>query len=168
MEGNSIRIIITGLLVTETLLWGFPDYIHGKAICVAAVYHFFHANIFHLAANLLSVWLIFLKGRRYPLSHFILAYIIATLSWYCSAVPVVGVSNFIFALLGLRTPSLKDRWWRQSSVVTFLAVTVGMAFVPNVSAVTHIVSFALGCICAGVGRIFKSIGSDYARASYHQ
>ena len=168
MEGNDIRIIITGLLLSETLLWGFPDFLAGKAICVAMLYHFFHANIFHLAANLLSVWLIFGKGRRYPLSHFILAYIIGTLAWYCSAVPVVGVSNFIFALLGLRTPSLKDAWWRQSSVRVFLVVTVGMAFVPNVSAVTHIVSFASGCVCAALGRIFKGIGSDYARATYNR
>ena len=166
-DGNDIRIIVTGLLVAEALLWGFPDHMTGSRLAVASLHHFFHANIFHLAANLLSVWVIFAKGTRYRLSSFVKAYVIATAAWFVSGVPSIGMSNMIFALIGLRTPPLDHQWWRQSSVKVFLAVTVVMAFVPNVSALTHVVSFVSGCIMAALSRTFNRISSDYSRASYH-
>lgn len=167
MEGNSIRIIVTGVLVCMMMVFGCPEYLHGSGLHVALTHHFFHVNIFHLAANALSIWLIFGKGRRYGWKILAAAYLCATLSWYSSSGSVAGMSNMIFALLGLRTPSLRDRWWRQSSVLTFLIVTVSMALIPNISTVTHLTSFILGGICAAMNRFVKRIKSDYARASYN-
>ena len=167
MEGNNIRIVLTGILVTSMLLWGCPDYLQTSGIHVALTYHIFHVNVFHLAANLLSIWLIFAKGRQYGWSNILIAYVIATTSWYCSSIPIAGISNMIFAMLGLRTPSLRDRWWRTSAVLTFLAVTAGLAFVPKISTGTHLMSFALGTIWASVQRFIKHIGSDYSRASHN-
>lgn len=168
MQGNDIRIILSGILVSVMLLFGCPDFLHQKGMHVALTYHLFHANIFHLAANLLSVWLIFRRGVRYGWQPIVLAYVIAVVSWFFSAGSVAGVSNMVFAYLGLRTPSLRDGWWRQSAVITFLVVTLAMAFLPNVSGITHIVSFVLGCACAAFRRILNGIASDYRRASYHQ
>ena len=167
MEGNSIRIITTGVLVCIMMVFGCPEYLHSHGIHVALTHHFFHVNIFHLAANMLSVWLIFAKGRQYSWKVLLIAYICATLSWYSASGSVAGMSNMIFALLGLRTPSLKNRWWRQTSVLTFLIITVSMAFIPNISTVTHITSFILGVVCAALNRFVKRIKSDYARASYN-
>lgn len=167
MEGNDIRIIITGILVTSMLLFGCPDYLHGDGILVAMTHHFFHVNLFHLAANLLSVWLIFRKGRRYGVAPFIAAYICATAAWYATDMPVAGVSNMIFALFGLRTPSLRDSWWRQRNVIVFICVTAGMALVPNISGFTHLASFILGSLCAVVCRSVKVIRSDYSRAAHN-
>lgn len=168
MEGNNIRIVLTGILVTSMLLWGCPDYLQTSGIRVALTYHIFHVNVFHLAANLLSIWLIFAKGRQYGWSNILIAYVIATTSWYCSSIPIAGISNMIFAMLGLRTPSLKDKWWRTTAVLTFLLVTAGMAFVPKISTGTHLMSFALGVVWASIQRFIKHIGSDYSRASYNQ
>lgn len=168
MEGNNIRIVLTGILVTSMLLWGCPDYLQTSGIRVALTYHIFHVNVFHLAANLLSIWLIFAKERQYGWSNILIAYVIATTSWYCSSIPIAGISNMIFAMLGLRTPSLKDKWWRTTSVLTFLLVTAGMAFVPKISTGTHLMSFALGVVWASIQRFIKHIGSDYSRASYNQ
>lgn len=168
MRGNDIRIILSGILVFMMLVFGCPDFLHQKGMHVALTYHLFHANIFHLAANLLSVWLIFRRDVTYRWQPLLLAFILAAASWYFTSDSVAGISNMVFAYLGLRTPSFRDCWWRQSAVLTFLVVTVVMAFLPNVSGITHIVSFVLGCACAALKRILKSIASDYRRASYHQ
>lgn len=168
MEGNSIRIVFAGLLVTFSMLFGCPVYLHGNGLHVALTYHFFHANIFHLAANVLSIWAIFAKDRRYAWCSLIVAYVCATISWYCTSSDVVGISNMIFALLGLRTPSLKDGWWRRRTVIVFLLVTAGMALVPGISAGTHLVSFFLGVLFASFQRILMMIRSDYYRASYNR
>lgn len=168
MEGNSIRIVLTGVLTCLMMLAGCPAYLHGDGFHVALTYHFFHVNIFHLAGNLLSVWLIFSRGRRFGWRSFALAYICATLAWYCTSDSVAGMSNVIFAFLGLHTPSLKDAWWRQSSILVFLAVTVGMVFIPGISAETHIASFVMGCTCACIRRFISSVSRDYRRASYNQ
>lgn len=167
MAGNNIRIVTAGILVCMMMLFGCPDYLHGSGLHVALTHHFFHVNVFHIAVNLFSIWTLFAKGRYYNLKQLLAAYVIATISWYFSTGSTVGISNMIFALIGLRTPSLKDRWWRQSSVLTFFIVTVGMAFLPNVSAVTHIVSFVLGCVCAAVQRFVNRLGRDFSRAAYH-
>lgn len=168
MEGNNIRIVTTGVLVTAMLLWGCPDYLQTSGLPVALSYHLFHVNVFHLAANLLSVWIIFAKGRQYSWRSLLTAYVIATFSWYCTTTPVAGISNMIFALLGLRTPSLSDKWWRTSSVLTFLAVTAGMAFVPKISTGTHLMSFVMGVVWAIIQRFINKTSRDYSRASYNQ
>lgn len=168
MEGNSLRIIIIGILATGMLMWGCPLFLHEDGIHVALSHHFFHANIFHLAVNSMSVWLLFRKGYRYEITPLIVAFICATISWYCSTADVIGFSNIIFATVGLRTPSLTHSWWRQPATIMFFAITLLMAFLPNVSAVTHLVSFALGCLYAAAHRFIISISRDYSRISYHQ
>lgn len=166
MEGNNIKIVIIGVLVTVQLLFGSPVFLHYDHTCISLVHHFFHANIFHLAVNSLSLWTLFRKGVTYAIWPLVCAYIIGTISWFCTPADVVGFSNIIFALIGLRTPSLSSTWWKQSSVIVFLAITALMAFLPQVSAITHIVSFALGCIVAGAYRIISSLSRDYSRATY--
>lgn len=166
MEGSNIRITIIGVLVTMQLLFGCPVFLHHDYGYIALAHHFFHANIFHLAVNCLSVWTLFRKDIRYSMTPLVLAYIIGTASWFCTSADVVGFSNIIFALIGLRTPSLSHSWWKQSTVILFLAITALMALLPQVSAVTHIVSFVLGCIVAGAYRVINNLSRDYSRATY--
>lgn len=168
MEGADLRIIIIGLLASTFVAFGCPSFLHGEGLHVAMAHHFFHVNLFHLAVNGLSVWLLFKHDRTYKMTDLIAAYCCGTVSWFLATSDPAGFSNFIFALIGLRTPSLKDRWWRQSSVAVFLAVTLAMAIIPHVSAITHIVSFILGCLCASARRIFRTISHDYHRATYHR
>lgn len=166
MVGNNIRITIIGILVTTQLLFGCPVFLHHDSGYISLVHHFFHANIFHLAVNCLSVWTLFRRDMRYDMVPLIFAYVIGTASWFFTSADVVGFSNIIFALIGLRTPSLRHAWWKQSSVILFLAITALMALLPQVSAVTHIVSFALGCIVAGAYRVVNNLSRDYSRATY--
>ena len=167
MEGSNIRIIIIGILLTTQLLFGCPTFLHYDSGYISLVHHFFHANIFHLAVNCLSIWSLFRKGYRYSIAPLLWAFLIGSASWFCTSDDVVGFSNIIFALIGLRSPSLSNAWWKQPSVILFLAITALMAFLPQVSAITHIVSFVLGCIVAGASRIVNSISSDFRRATYY-
>lgn len=167
MEGSNIRIVIIGILLTMQLLFGCPTFLHYDSGYISLVHHFFHANIFHLAVNCLSVWSLFRKGYRYCQTSLLWAFLIASVSWFCTSDDVVGFSNIIFALIGLRSPSLSHSWWKQPSVILFLAITALMALLPQVSAITHIVSFVLGCIVAGAIRIVNSICSDFRRATYY-
>lgn len=166
MEGNDIRITIIGILVSMQLLFGCPFFLHYDCGYISLVHHFFHANIFHLAVNCLSVWTLFRKDMRYGMTQPVLAYLIGTASWFFTSSDVVGFSNVIFALIGLRTPALGHFWWKQPAVILFLAITALMALLPQVSAVTHIVSFVLGCIVAGAYRVVNNISRDYSRATY--
>ena len=166
MEGSNIKIIIIGILLTMQLLFGCPVFLHHDSGYISLVHHFFHANIFHLGVNCLSVWTLFRKGIRYNMVPLVLAYIIGSASWFSTCADVVGFSRFIFALIGLRTPSLSHSWWKQPTVILFLAITALMAFLPQVSAVTHIVSFVLGCILSGAYRVINNLNRDYSRATY--
>jgi hypothetical protein len=44
-----------------------------------------------------------------------------------------------------------------------LVVTTAMLFIPNISGVTHIVSFVTGVAISVVVRQFKKVKDDYAR-----
>lgn len=167
MEGSNIRIVIIGILLTMQLLFGCPTFLHYDCGYISLAYHFFHANIFHLAVNCLSIWSLFRKGYRYSMAPLVWAFLIASASWFCTSDDVVGFSNILFALIGLRSPSLSHSWWKQPFVILFLAITAAMALLPQVSAITHIVSFVLGCIVAGATRIVNSISSDFRRATYY-
>ena len=167
MEGSNIKIVLIGVLVVVQLLWGCPAFLHYDYAYISLAHHFFHANILHLAVNCLSLWTIFRKDYIYKSSILIWAFVIASLSWFCTSSDVVGFSNFIFAILGLRTPSIRNSWWTSPSVIFFLGITALMAFLPQVSAVTHIVSFSLGSIVAGVNRIIEHISRDFSRATHN-
>lgn len=166
MAGNNLKIPLIGVLIAIYLVCGAPMFLHSDNAYISLIHHFFHANVFHLAVNCFSLWFLFRKNMSYGIVTLILAFLISTASWFCTTSDAIGISNFIFAIVGLRTPPLKDSWWRHSSVITFLIVTALMSLLPQVSAVTHIVSFVLGCLVAGLRRLIKKVGSDFSRATY--
>ena len=168
MEGSNIRIVLIGILTTTMLLFGCPAWLHQDHAYISLAHHFFHANIFHLAVNSFSIWNLFRQGVRYNLTPLVIAYVIATASWFCTSADAIGFSNIIFALVGLRTPSFKSSWWKGSTVITFLTINALMLLLPQVSAITHLISFALGCMAAGAQRIINNISRDYRRASYNK
>lgn len=162
--GSDYVIVTAGGLLTILLLFGCPAWLHRDVWYVAFAHHFFHVNVFHLAVNCLSLWTL---RNKVTLPQCVAAFLIATASWFFSA-DAVGASNFIFALIGLRTPSFRSVWWRQASVLVFLVTTVLMAALPQVSTLTHIISFAFGCAGAAVSRVFSRIADDIRRASYNR
>lgn len=148
-----MRYVIIMLLASAYFNTGTP--------CVNAyTHHFLHGNLMHLAANALSIWYVY---RRWNVKEMVLSYIIATASFFISPVTPIGFSNIIFATIGLRTPPLSSPWWRYPSTIIFLAVTAVMFFMPNVSAVTHVFSFAAGALYAALDRWFKQTLNDSRR-----
>ena len=91
------------------------------------------------------------------------AFAIAVLVYPLSFRPVIGFSNVLYAVLGLRTPSLKSKWWRQPAVIVFLVVTVALVFVPRFSATTHIAAFVLGMAGASLQRGWLKLTRDARR-----
>ena len=124
------------------------------------LHHFFHGNIFHLLVNCFSLYFIVPRAKRW---HLATGYIIGSLSLLAATSPVVGFSNIIYAVIGVRSPSFDSYWWKHPGTKTFLIVTALMIFLPNVSATTHIVSFVVGVIVSMSVRWFKKIGNDSAR-----
>lgn len=160
MRGEHIRKVFIGILIAAFVLWGCPAWLHGDQWYISLAHHFFHANIFHLAVNSLSLWTLFRKDFIYPLPSILVPFACATASWFFSSADPAGISNFLFASIGCRTPSLKSSWWRDKNVLIFFATSLVMLAFPQVSALTHIVSFVLGCICAHVARYIKGLSND--------
>lgn len=164
-----VRIALIALLVAAQVLIGIPDCLYEGApfLRCALSYSFFHANWWHLAVNGLAVWSIYrpqymklMKGNG---TRFIISLAIAFIVYPLSFRPVIGFSNVLYAELGLRTPSLKSRWWRQTPVIVFLAVTLALLFVPRFSATTHIAAFLLGMAGSAVSRSYKRLTEDARR-----
>ena len=117
-------------------------------------------DMLHLAVNCLSVWFVF---RRWSVREMVAAYVIATAAFFCSPAASIGFSNIIFATIGLRTPPFSSSWWRHPNTMTFFAVTLVMFLLPNVSALTHVVSLGLGVVVAMAGRTIRQTVNDSRR-----
>lgn len=158
--------IAAGALVIVLVLMYFlteiPSFMGEDRLLSALTHHFFHANILHLAVNCYATWV--LVGRRFSVCELLIAWVLGSLSYIFASAPAVGFSNILFALMGMRTPSLRHSWWRSATTIVFLVVMVGYIFVPGVSAVTHIAAFAMGCAVSAVTRFFRQMESDYGKA----
>lgn len=152
-----MRYAIIILLAAVHFILGLPE---AEGFALGAVHHFFHGNMLHLAVNCLSVWFVF---RRWSVREMVAAYVIATAAFFCSPAASIGFSNIIFATIGLRTPPFSSSWWRHPNTMTFFAVTLVMFLLPNVSALTHVVSLGLGVVVAMAGRTIRQTVNDSRR-----
>lgn len=160
-----VRIILVLSLVVLQAVFGAPDYLLGSGSywLRALTYSFFHAGWWHLAVNVIALWTIFVPSRKCNWLHFVTGCIISVLVYPLSFRPVIGISNVLYAVLGLRTPSLGSRWWKQPAVIVFLLVTLAMALIPRISATTHIAAFLLGMAGAAVKRTYLELTKDARR-----
>lgn len=159
-----VRAAIIVLLVALQAIVGLPDYLSGAEhyLLRAATYSFFHGNWWHLAVNLIATWSIFVPSRKCS-KMLLVAYFIAVLVYPLSFRPVIGFSNVLYAVLGLRSPALSSSWWKQPAVIAFLVITVALLFMPMFSATTHIAAFVLGIACAGARRQYIKLTRDARR-----
>lgn len=161
-----VRIILILLLVAVHIVCGCPSWLAGSEVNYwlrALSYSAFHANWWHLAVNCLAIWTIFPPKRKGNTWQLAVAFVIAVLIYPLSLRPVVGISNVLYAVIGLRTPALSSRWWRKPAVLVFLAVTFLMLFIPQFSAVTHIAALLCGMMLAAVKRGLNSLLKDARR-----
>lgn len=161
--------VIISVLVLLQALQGTPSYLlgDGSLLLRASTYSLFHGNWLHLAVNCIALWSIFVRSRkRYPCKpcrDLLIPYIIAMAVYPLAGRPIAGFSNVIYAVIGIRTPSLRSPWWRSAPVVIFLSVTLLMGLMPQFSTRTHLAAFALGVLCAAARRTHKKILRDAGR-----
>lgn len=160
-----VRIVLILLLVAMQIAFGAPEYLLGTEHYWfrALSYSFFHASWWHLAVNCLAAWSIFVPSRKCSAGVLVAAFAIAVLVYPLSFRPIIGFSNVLYAVLGLRTPSLKSKWWRRPAVIVFLVVTIALVFVPRFSATTHITAFVLGMSGASLQRGWLKLTRDARR-----
>lgn len=161
-----VRMILILMLAALHALVGIPDYLQGTGQywMRALTYSFFHASWWHLAVNGIAIWTIFDPRRKVKMPQVpLVAFFIAVLVYPLSFRPVIGFSNVIYAVLGLRTPPLSSPSWKQPSVIAFLIITVALLFVPRFSATTHIAAFLLGMAGAAIQRSYHNITQDARR-----
>lgn len=157
------RYALIVLLVALHATGGIPEgFLEWSPLARCAAYSFYHANWWHLAVNCLAVWTIYARGCR-PGRDLLLPYLIAMAVFPLAPRPVIGISNLLYAVIGLRTPSLSSPWWRQGTTITFLLATLAMVFIPRIAGLTHIYAFAAGVFLAGAGRIFRELTRDSRR-----
>lgn len=158
------RLILIAVLAGLQLAFGAPDWLQpdGAPYLVRAMsYSFFHGNWWHLAVNSIAIWTIYQRQSKY--SELLFSFLIAVAVYPLSFKSVIGFSNILYAQLGLRTPSLSSSWWKQPSVIVFLAVTILLVFIPRFSATTHVAAFVLGMAIAGVRRFRNNLLRDARR-----
>lgn len=158
---------MVALLVVLYIVFGAPAYLAGQDapyLLRAVSYPLFHANVFHLTVNCIAVWSVFSPKRRHLGRDLTLGMLISALVYCTSARPLIGISDLLFAVLGMRTPALSSPWWRKPEVLVFLAVMFMMVLIPNLAGVPHIAAFVLGMAVAALARKFRSIDEEVRRA----
>ncbi len=152
-------IVITLLAVIVLLC-----VLHVNPMLTPCTYQFFHANIFHMLANGLALYTIFRPGRKDNIPVAALSYLISVLVFPLSHLTPIGISNMLYAAIGMRTPPFSNRWWTAAPTWTFHAVTILMLLIPHFSAVSHIYSYIMGICAAIVIRFLKDLSHEEERA----
>ena len=159
------KIVLPSILIAVYFLCGIPSFIGSNVTASAFTHHFFHVNIIHLATNCFVLYAI--MGRyalRTETIQLCVAFIIASLSYYVAVVPTIGASDMIYAIVGLRSPSFRSKWWVSHNTLLFLFFMVAYIFVPGISAVTHIFSFVVAVIISVITRLIKENNRLYEKA----
>ena len=161
--GKATAVTLVAILALVYALVPVPEWMReGVTLRCALLHHFWHANVYHLAANSL-VLLSF--GWAMPRWYRLLpgAYAAASLSLLAATGPVIGFSNIIFAMSGLCAPMVKNYWERRETWI-FIGVMVGMLFIPRLSAMTHMASFAGGLALGFINKTIRRTADDCRRA----
>lgn len=158
-------MILPSVLIAVYFLCGIPSYMGCNLTASAFSHHFFHTNIIHLATN--SFVLYAILGRyslKSEIVQLLFAFLIASISYYIASVPTVGASDMIYAIIGLRSPSFRSKWWVSPNTIVFLLFMVAYIFVPGISAITHIFSFVVAVVISYLTRVIKETNKAYEKA----
>ena len=97
------------------------------------VFHFFHANVWHLLGNGVCLWV--MKRMNWAAS-----YVVAVLCSFLIVEPTVGMSGIIFSAIGINLGRRSDSVRLGRCAVS--AVLFGL--LPGVSLVFHLISLLVG------------------------
>lgn len=146
------RNFLIKVVLSVLCLACFPLHVGFYEGCVwwnPLIYSFCHANIFHLAINLIVLWNI--KNNLRPVQALVIAIIASLLPMYVTA-PTMGLSGFLFSSFGLmwgRTGRWKEAF---TKVMPFVMITM---LVPNVNGLLHLYAFYIGYIFGYIISRFK-------------
>lgn len=125
-------VVLISLLVLFLLLEPTPVY-KGCGFLNHLIFHFYHANIWHLLGNGLCIYA--MKRMNWAV-----AYVIAVVCSFAIVSPTVGMSGIIFAAIGIRMgcfANVKGLWRCCISAILF-------GLLPGVSLVFHLLSLLAG------------------------
>lgn len=145
---NIYRLAVSFLLAASYLL--FPSFVFpGGGLIGHLLYPLSHANIFHLLANLLCLWMIYCRLHLLP--AFAVAVVCSFLPCFV-AEPTMGFSGVLFAILGIswgRVHRFKDMLWRNK---WFLVIPM---FIPHVNGFIHLYCLVGGYFVGSMGWMSK-------------
>lgn len=149
MIGILLLIVILALSVFQA-----------EPMLTACTYQFFHANIFHMLANGLALVTVFAPGKKGNWYVAVLSYLISVLVFPLSRLTPIGISNMLYAAIGMRTPPFSNKWWISSNATTFHMITALMLIIPHFSAVSHIYAYIMGICLAVIIRFLKDLSHE--------
>ena len=159
---QQFRIPLIALLLVFYLLPVSPDRagaVNGGPLWCYVVYMFFHANLFHLLGNCLSVYVVWQFRSDHPFVVAASLYGVALLAALItlSDTPTVGASGVVFASVGFRLNRCRSlKTWG----VVLLSVAVGALF-SQINAALHGVALLGGWLVAMVYHFFIRWADDY-------
>lgn len=130
------------------------------------LFHFSHANVFHLCANMIAISAIFkaVDHRLLPL-----AYLVTTVMWFISADNIIGFSSIIYFMWGTRV--IRD--FRIIHAVGDKAMKPGMTYAlgigatflisaifPSITFSLHFFPFVAGVITSATIILYRSFKQD--------
>lgn len=150
---------IIPILCVVGYFWSFPVY-EDCPMINRILYMFSHANIFHLAINIFSYYMIvkylkFLKWWLIPL--FLVTGIVGS---FGAISETVGMSGALFGLLGFHTAYYKIKGCDIRKQLLWTAIYILVSFLlPHISGGVHLIGFLTGIIIGiTYGGIFSNRG----------
>lgn len=151
MEARKIRHHAVKLAITSACLAGYFLHVGFYADCPwwnHLAYSFCHANLFHLAINMLVLWNV--RNRISVVESLAVAVVASFLPMYVDG-STMGLSGFLFAAFGIiwgKTGRWKDAFVK---AMPFIVCTM---IVPNVNGLLHLWCFWLGYLVGFLRNVF--------------
>ena len=104
-------------------------------------YPLFHQNVFHALVNL---WVFHQCYHSFPCRWSLLVFWLIAVSYpFAAAIPIVGLSGFVYAYMGYIAPFV-ERKFKYNATILFY-ISIGFA-IPNMAIGVHIYSYVLGLL----------------------
>lgn len=129
-----LQKVILYIAILVLFITGEPTSVHyGSDFSSHFIFHFYHANIWHLLANASCVYV--MKKIRW-----IEAYLIAVLCSFVIVNPTIGLSGVLFAAIGINIG--KNSYTKGLVRCSLSALIFGL--LPNVSLLFHLSTLLIG------------------------